>query len=302
MSEGDDWLERLRSEDSPFVRRWVTGRDLGQDHFAGNERYIFSTDGLDLDEVIAKSGPEARQFLETVVKPYRLESGLDYSSYPDLKDRWWQIYVPQASNFAALRAAERAVVAPMTAKYWIFGEIPTDWVFTNKMAGMPIARPDQLTLMLSEQFRLWVWRYSSRMGKNYDLDLSTDALRTFPWPIERAPSEPGERFLEVQANVGRTGVGATGVWNAICDPSARKSWVMEARQLIQLATSHVGELLDCPTPQLDFVEWEDGSTRFSSGEHARPEVLDVLLTRNFELIARERGCDVESVTNEAQDG
>ena len=94
LEAGDTWLYELT--DSPFLRPYVSGEDLGSRPPGVFKRWVIDCGDLSLEAVQSLHEPTSR-FLDEVVRPTRTSE--DLKSHKGLADRWWQFASPRVQQF-----------------------------------------------------------------------------------------------------------------------------------------------------------------------------------------------------------
>jgi hypothetical protein len=288
LAPKDDWYATLKTAGSPFLRPFVTSDDITSIGLNDLPRWIVDCEDLPLDEVKRRC-QTSWNFLLKVVKPTRTSEIL--KPYNGLIDRWWQLWNHRAPLYRKLRKRELCLVLPFVAKHAFVAEVPTTWVFTNKLCVVERETDNIHAVLLSNLFEAWIRRYGGTMGKTrMTLSLAAGVF-TFPIPDANVPDVvkliDGWRIAFAQAEV-KYGEAYTNVWNAFHDKEDLSETIItlrSARSRIDrgvVAAYGMGEVdLTC-----SFIERSEG-LRYTISEPARREVLARLLKLNHERYAEE---------------
>lgn len=216
-------------EQSGLVRPYISGDDLTQGDPRRPSRYVIDLTGTSAGDLEALP-PELQRYLEDVVKPTRTPENL--KPYKGLDERWWTFWNTREEMFRRVRERKTCIVAGGVAKYLVALELPSEWVYTNKVAVFDLDRDDLQTLLLSPVFDLWLLYFGGTLGTGRTMKTSA-VVNTFPLPETKADARLGKRWQEgVLASIPEKG-NATDVLNAVHDQKQTASAVQELRSTIE---------------------------------------------------------------------
>lgn len=287
LSAGDEWLELLLREKSPFCRQYVTADDLTTYGFRRCERWVVDTQSDSLEEV-KRACNTTHSFLITHAYPSRQPSTL--RAYKGLAERWWQLWGPRTDLYLEIRKCERCIVVPVVSKYVFASWAPSEWVFTNKFIVVREDRHDLLAILLSSFSDAWIRANSGTLDQRVSVSL-TSAISTYPLPqdsVSRA-AEHVARFQKLShAIMEANNSGYTDVYNLMGTENEKSPRVVELREQQVEFDQAVATAYGWTDLKLDhgFHETKQG-VRFTISEPARREVLQRLLKLNHERYAEE---------------
>ena len=284
LRDGDEWVDRLRGTDSPFLSRYVTGEDITKHAMERLDRWVVDVGDLNLDRV-ALASTVTRDFLEQVVSPARDNSALD--RYKGLRDRWWQIWSHNAASYRRLRMSDSCLVLPVVSKYVVAMRAPTSYTYTNKVCIVLETRPDLEVLLNSALFDHWAREYSGSMGLRVQLSMA-DAVHTFCGPGDSIVFDSLADWQVARSELLGHTAGLTGLYNGVHNPNEKDRDIVGFREL-QVALDHaVRDAYGWADLELDHHHWETPQgMRFTVSPAAKDELLDRLLELNHQRYAEE---------------
>lgn len=290
LGADDPWLARLAAEPDTLIRPYISGNDITDHALQRVKRWALDIGDRDLAE-IEVSWPVAFDFLNEVVKPTRTDEKL--KSYKGLIDRWWQFWNHRAEGMRTLRKYESFIAFPKAAKYPFCMLAPSGWVYTNKIALLPPARPDMYVICLSSFFRRWLYAFSVRsLGadpKTIQLSIS-EAVSTFALP-ELSVSDAGvlaaDRFNQtVMQWSSASGEGLTGFLNILNDPACVDEAIIGARPLLEQVDRFVSHAYGWGDLDVTFdfrpyaASTENDPWRWAVSDEANNELMRRLIALN----------------------
>ena len=288
LKPNDVWFERLQEAKSPFLRPYITTDDIASKGLETIDRWVVDCEDFSLDEV-KNQNTATWEFLVSEAERVRTKELL--LPYKGLYQRWWQLWNHRAPLYRELRKREKCLVIPFVAKYILVVEIPTSWVFTNKLCVIWKNSPDTHAILLSNVFELWARKTGGTMGlTTMTLSLSK-GVYTFPLPdkaIENADNLVNQRTLVFESSWKRLGPSFTDVINEVHNPKETTEDIIRLRELHRQIDSAVAAAYGWNDLDLGhgFHETKQG-IRFTIRETARREVLDRLLALNHQRYTEE---------------
>ncbi|MFC1467802.1 Eco57I restriction-modification methylase domain-containing protein [Verrucomicrobiota bacterium] len=288
LHHDDPWFKTLHDALSPYLRIYVTAKDMNDNGFQNQPRWVIHTLNHRLDK-IQEVSPVTHEFLLDHVKHNRTQDVL--KGLPGLFERWWQFNRHSTPLYNAIREKETCIVMPVVSKYVLATRVSSRWVFTNKFIIFKDAREDLLGIMQSNFFKLWVRKYSGSLGGTMSVSLKW-ALNTFSFPHLRSYTQitslSNELLKTINNMITKEEIGYTEVYNRFHSSDFSDADVEQLRKLqIEIdqavATAYGWENMDLDH---DFHETKQG-IRFTISEEARREVLQRLLKLNHERYAEE---------------
>lgn len=288
VSENDQWLNDLTSEENHLVRPYFSGEDITYTALAIKKRYTLDIGDRSLEE-IKRNWPKAFEFLNEKVLPTRTTEAL--KSYKGLIDRWWQFWNNRSGLYSRLRKNDLCIVYPKAPKYPMCMLAPSNWIYTNKVLLMGIERNDQLAVCLSSFFYFWLEEQSGgKLGKVGSLTLSIDqAIDTFPQP-RRSVSETGIssalQFNEIMTQwCHKNQVGLTAFMDKYHSLESIDESILRAREFRQIIDQEVSNSYDLNLDVIhDHRKYHGhlpiGLDRYGVSEEIRTQILSFLITEN----------------------
>ncbi len=269
LKPGDPWLERLR--DSPFLRPYVSGEDLGARPPGQFTRWVIDCGDASLDEVRSKD-ETTYEFLVDVVRPTRGSDEL--KSYRGLAERWWQFWNTRVEQFKRARTAATCIVLPKVALFVLPSRAASRICFTNQVVVIEEQRGDELAICRSSAFVDWMTTHATSFGVGGGIRPSiTKGLFTFVTPPPSADlqslSEEWDSAADGWCSI--RGIGQTRMQHDLNDPSSEVDYLRSLVGQIDhsLIAAYGWSDIDL---ELDFHE-RDEALRFGPSPRARREIL-----------------------------
>jgi hypothetical protein len=282
------WYCRLKNAGSPFLRAYITGEDITSGTYLSPPRYVVDCLDASLEEV-QRQCPLSHEFLLTVVKPNRTPEVL--SPYPGMSERWWQMCRHRAPLYRQVRQDCTCLAIPVVAKHVDVVELPTGYVFTNKVCVVRKPSHALRLIMLSSLFDAWIVEHGGTMRVGTLTITIEKCLETIP-PIDQdvpsAPSAISDWYGLVSQVLSSNGGGFTDLFNAMHNSGDNNEATVRLRSQRASIDRLAADLLGLSGLDLghDFHETKQG-VRFTLSEPARREVLQRLLKLNHERYAEE---------------
>lgn len=234
LKPGDSWLEQL--QDSPFLRAYVSGEDLGARPPGYFKRWVIDCGDASL-ETVRREHALTYEFLDKVVRPTRQPA--DLSSYKGLADRWWQFWNTRGPQFERLREHPGCIVVPKVALFVLPVRADTNICFTNQVVALEEVRGDELAVCRSSAFVEWITRHSTPFGVGGGIRPSlTKGFFTFVAPPRSDTLvELSQRWNQLAGSwCVERGVGQTKLQHAANNPDADAD---DIRALLSEIDTHV---------------------------------------------------------------
>jgi hypothetical protein len=293
VNSTSEWFAILSKSESPYFRPYITGDDITSGTFDPPVRFAVDCEDADLEDV-KESSPITEQFLRTAVLPNRTPNEL--KPYKGLADRWWQFWNHRAALYRRLRKHETCIAIPKVAKFVCLAEVPSSWIFTNKVCVIEKPSHEKHLALLSDFFSIWVIANGGTMGTSTITVTLETGIQTFPTPnsISLASLILGEwhsKWRYISRNIGP---GHTAILNLLHDPGVTSPDIEELRLLrrqldLAVAAAYGWDDLaanDGARLGHGFHETKQG-IRYTLAPAARREVLDRLLALNHQRHAEE---------------
>ncbi|MEW7982312.1 MAG: type IIL restriction-modification enzyme MmeI, partial [Candidatus Sedimenticola endophacoides] len=293
------WFERLKNETNSLLRPYITGDDITSYALRKTDRWALDIADRTLEEV-QEEWPIAFRFLVEEVQPTRTPGAL--KSYKGLYDRWWQFWNHRADLMRRLRQRDEFVAFSKVTKYPICMPAPTDWIYTNKVLLIEMARVDLYAICLSSFFRKWLEVFSGgRLEGRLSLSIS-ESVAKFPLPSLET-SKPGvaaaDRFKALALVFSaENSCGLTEVMNAVHTPNNEDTAISELRQLMVNIDTEVAAAYGWDDIEInyDFREFTAGSAN-DSWRWVLPENTTIELLARLTTLNRERS-EVDGVNRD----
>jgi hypothetical protein len=240
----------------------------------------------------ARSYPESWRIVASQVWPLRNE--IAASSYPGLRERWWQYWRPRGELYRALASSERVLVIAQTSKTVMpaFVEMPT-W-FDKALRVFTYEDDAHFGLLTSSLHWSWAATYGSTMRTDLRYTPS-DVFETFAQPMPQSGStwervaDAGRALNEFRAGLMvRTKLGLTKTYNRIHNPKDSDHDIVRLRELHVKLDCAVRDAYGWTDLELDHHHWEtQQGVRFTVSPAAKDELLDRLLELNHQRYAEE---------------
>jgi hypothetical protein len=235
---------------------------------------------------------ESWQVVESQVRQSRLDLGP--STYPGLKQRWWQYWRPRNELYRAISSHRRALVIAQTSKAVlpIFVDMPA-W-FDKALRVFTYDDDGHLGVLSSAFHWWWVIAYSSTLETRIRYSPS-DVFETFAQPAPQSGptweriSDAGGAMSEFRRDLmSRTNLGLTKTYNRVHDPALADPEITRLRELHVDLDHAVRDAYGWRDLELDHHHWETPQgMRFTISLHAKNEMLDRLLELNHARYAEE---------------
>jgi hypothetical protein len=276
-----------------FVRPYVSGNDLTSGDPLAPSRSVIDLTGL-LERDLEALPRLLRTYLADVVLPTRTPASL--ASYKGLADRWWTFWNTREDLFARLREEDSCVAMAAVAKFLMPFELPSAWVYTNKVIVFGGVAGGVQTLLLSSCFDMWQETYGGTMGKETRVMKIADVVNTFPLPgqgVDPGPARAWQRL--VVSAVRERAAGATDVMNGAHDAHATDERSVAIRRMLQGVDEAVWSAYGWDSSRLSYTFSDTPrGIRFGLEEKIRADVLEQLITLNLERRSAEDSGGVQS--------
>lgn len=239
----------------------------------------------DRSESEARGYPESWRIVESQVRPLR--EGLAPSSYPGLRQRWWQYWRSRSELYRALACKSRALVIAQTSKTVmpVFVQMP---VWFDKALRIFTYDDDAHFAFLSSSFHWW-WAATYASTMRTDLRYTpSDVFETLPQPLPQAGllweciDTAGRKLDDFRAALMiDTNLGLTKTYNRVHDPEEHDPGLGRLRELHVDVDYAVRDAYGWSDVGLDHHHWETPQgMRFTVSPAAKDELLDRLLELN----------------------
>jgi hypothetical protein len=277
----EDPLSRV----DPF-RPYVSGDDLAQHDPRVPSRYVLDLTHVRDEGELADLPAPVRTFLFGVVRPTRTAAELE--SYKGLAQRWWTFWNTREDGFASSREHPSCIVVPAVSKYLLPFELPSQWVYTNKVVVICRTRDDVQVLLLSPAFDVWAGKYGGSMMETRVMKISS-VLRTFPLPEKHVDPALGHEWQEaVLAAVEGLGNAPTDVLNLVHDRGCETEAIQKVRETYQRIHGEVVTAYGWTDLQIELRHHEvPNGVRYGTSDEERLELLRRLVSMNHERSAAE---------------
>ena len=285
----DDWFTRLSKSQSPFLHPYLTGEDITSGKYAEPERFVVDCQDHTLEQV-RRLCPATHEFLLQHAFPLRQPEVL--KPYPGLAERWWQMWNHRTNYYRELRKQNTCLAIPVVAKHMDVVELPTSFVFTNKICLIRLPSLSVYCFLASSCFEEWVREQGGTMRAD-TLTLTLEkCIQTIPADFPTSPDSArmatawNHAFKQASA---KFGLGYTNIFNHFHDPEDSSQEISALREARLELNKHVGTLLgikDLALSDHGFHETKQG-LRYTLSESARRTVLDRLLQLNHQRYEEE---------------
>jgi len=210
---------------------------------------------------------------------------------------WWRFYRYSPDLYATLSMQDRAFVSTMVTKHLCFSEVPTNYVFTNKLAVIASESWSLFAALQSSFHDIWARQFSGRLGPTLSYT-PTDCFLTFPLPQDPSATLPELEAVAKDYHVRRAnlmkrfGLGLTILYNRFHQPGVEDvSEVRELHRKLDTSVAVAYGWMDLAANggaalRHDFHETKQG-VRWTPHPDVRRDVLDRLLALNHERHAEE---------------
>jgi hypothetical protein len=271
------------------LRPYMGGEDLNSSPSLEPRRWAI--DFRDRTERESRSWPELWQWVESRVKPGRLEK--DASKYPKMVNEWWKHWNTRKKLYFDLSKIDRTIALTRLSNTLVPIFVGSAQIFSDQVVVFSSDDPALLAALTSGAHYWWTISRTSTRGVGVAPRYApSDVFDTFPLPelVEELRAF-GEQLNMLRSNVMLSREsGLTKTYNLIFDPSCTDSDIAELRTIhraIDEATVRAygwNDLLD----ELDHGFHPVGrGTRYTIGPAAQREILDRLLELNHERYADE---------------
>jgi hypothetical protein len=241
-SRGDSFILRsdsglvLSGEYTEYVKPYLSGEDLTTGDPRRPSRFVLDLTGL--SETALSELPNAiREYVEDEVRPNRTPDHL--AAYEGLEKRWWTFCRTREEGFRQVRQVPTCVAIAAVSKYLVALELPSTWVFTNKVIVLPIARSDTHVVFSSSAFDLWSRLHGGSLGAGRTMKIAS-VVGTFPLPLREADGQYGGLYQRaLYRTCDERGQAITGVLNAVHDPDERSTVITEVRGALEALNGSV---------------------------------------------------------------
>jgi hypothetical protein len=276
--------DRLVKQNPAYFKPYVSGDDLTGE-FSAPSRYVLDLTGYEQEQLHALPA-DVLAFLMEVVKPTRTAEAL--SSYQGLEKRWWTFWNTRETGFREVRQAETCYGIPIVSKYLFALDIPSEWVYTNKVIVVKNTHPWVHEILLSNIFRVWAEHNGGTLGERYCLKVAS-VIETLPLPVSSNLSNLASRWQDCVGRVVPQLGGVTEVLNAMHDRLVDAPWAIDLRALIreidEAVISWYGWTIEL---EHAFHETSRG-VRWTISKSAEDPILERLLELNQRCYAEEVG-------------
>lgn len=264
---------------------YLTGEDLNSRVDQSPSRCVIQFD--ERDEGEARAYADVWRIAEERIKPERLTK--DARKYPRMVGEWWKHWNNRRELRAAIRELPRVLVRARVSSTHGFVFVPSTLIGSEQVVFFAFEAARFLCLLQSTFHEAWVVAHASTLGAGTRYTPS-DCFETFPFPACAASLDPiGERYHEHRRQIMlATRLGLTRTYNRFHDPADTSHDLGTLRDLhveMDLAVAAAYGFTDL---RLDhgFHDTRQG-LRFTVGEPARREILDLLLELNHARHAEE---------------
>jgi hypothetical protein len=279
------------------VRPFLVADDLNNHPLSRPAREIVFFRGMDLTQ--ASQFPRAMSYVRDRVKPYR-----DTVKRKAHRERWWQYGDWRPGLYAALQGSTHSIVVGMTAKYFAFRLLPSDYVFDQTTVAFPSDSWSLFAILMATlHSSVWAREYGAKMGKSPRYN-PTRCLETFPlptnWGRNRALKAAGESYHQFRDELMvHNDEGLTKTYNRFHDPDEYDPGILELRELHAAMDRAVLDAYgwdDIPTDCDFLLDYEIDEKKYARRrkpwryrfpDDVRDEVLARLLELNAERAAEE---------------
>lgn len=216
---------------------------------------------------------------EQLVKPVKEKKGGASAKY------WWRFYRYSPELQEALSQCRYVFVTSLLTKYLCFSRVPSDFVFTNKLAVVATDDWRVIAVLQSSIHEAWARQFSTTMKT--DLTYTpTDCFETFPFPAPLVDSlkDVGAAWHNLlRDEMKEHGEGLTDYLNRFHDEQQRTDRLRQLRLRLRSLDQAVVAAYGWTDIDLGhgFHETKQG-TRFTISETARRAILQRLLKLNHE--------------------
>jgi hypothetical protein len=279
IDEAADFLRRS-PEEKEVVRPFLD--DINSNPEMQAKRWCIFFGSMSQSE--ASQFPLSFKRCEELVKPVKVRKGGASAKY------WWRFYRYSPELQEALKRLPHVFVTSLLTKYLCFSQVPSDFVFTNKLAV--VARDDWrlFAVLQSSVHEAWARQFSTTMKT--DLTYTpTDCFETFPFPstLYISLGDLGNSWHSLlRQEMKRHSEGLTDYLNRFHDEQQQTTELSELRLRLSALDQAVAAAYGWSDLPLNhgFHETKQG-IRFTISEPARREVLQRLLKLNHERYAEE---------------
>ena len=285
LEPGNPLLEEPECRE--HIRPYVTGADLTGTEPLVPSRFVIDLTGRSEEDLESLPG-SLHTYLVEEVRPTRTHDAL--SSYKGLAERWWTFWNTREELFGIVRQRDNCVVLPAVSKHLLAFEMPSGYVYTNKVFVFDQERGDEQVLLLSTAFLLWLEAYGGTMGTGKTVKIR-DVVRTFPVPAEKGLRGLGLQWQEaLLVAMEKAAETATKTLNRFHDPACDDAEILTLRARraeIDAAVLDAYGWSDV-APEYMFRETESG-TRWTVGAATASQILEHLSALNGEQSANDAG-------------
>jgi hypothetical protein len=264
------------------VRPYLAGEDLTQRPDASPSRWVI--DFRDWSEDRARTYAEPYARVKNLVRPERAKK-----KHPEMANKWWRFWRRRAELYRTIAPLERCLAITLVTKVMQPLFVPSDVVFSHKIAVFAYDDDSHLGLLCSGFHWSWSVARTSTLGAapNYS---PTDCFQTLVQPAQTPALGAAGKQLDAYRSVLLLDrdEGLTAMYNRVHDPDETASDIVELRE-IHVALDHaVRDAYGWTDLELghDFHPTKFG-TRFTFAPVPRQEVLDRLMELNHERYADE---------------
>jgi hypothetical protein len=249
--------QRLIDEDLAaleVIKPFLGGRQITQQANPWNPvRWVIDFGQMTLEEAQRYPGP--LKVVETLVKPHR-----ETLNDKRFLERWWQHAAPARVVYERIATHELStvIVIAQISKHAFPLQVPSDFVYQNKVQVVVSSRPDLYGLLASNIHWLWVARSCTTQGTGIVYN-HVRLFQTFPLPDpDDGVVLAGDSVSAIIASsCGAGGISLTDLLNLLADPEASSPSIAELRAAIVSLDEAVARVYG----------WDDLIERFDHGHY-----------------------------------
>ena len=278
-----------------FVRPYVSGNDLTSGDPREPQRCVIDLTGLS-ESALNTLPPALSAYVADVILPTRRPDQL--TSYPGLADRWWTFWNTREELFVKARREPTCIAVAAVAKFVVAWELPSDWVYTNKVVVFAGVAEGMQTLLLSSCFHMWLDTFGGTMGDNRRVMKISNVVNTFPLPSRDPDPAAGRAWQStIVSAIERGAPGATHVLNRVHDSNCDDTVSKALREVLRSIDNAVWNAYgwDASSLSYEFSDTPRGP-RYGIGLDGRMMILDDLLDLNAERRAAEDAAGLHRAT------
>jgi hypothetical protein len=257
------------------IQAYLTGLDIAQCVSSKPRGWIINFGTMTKPEASSYEAPF--RLLQSRVKLYR--ESLTGQIH---EQAFWRYWDKREDFFRRMRAAERILACPSTAKFLLFTFIAKDCVPSHSVKLFAFSDAEYFCLLQSSVHETWARELSGKLGQTLAYSLS-EAFASFPMPsLGSEQRAAGESYLRRRTTVCEVrSLGLTDLYNLFHNVAESAGDILELREFhtaIDRATANAYGWTDIPLGH-GFFETKQG-IRFTIRAEARREILARLMELN----------------------